>query len=169
MAANDFGSAEFLFFCRRGFSLDGWKSKDLWADNMKPLFSLSNKKPLTYLPWLKLSGSLPIYPSISNSTTTRISWDFKRRKHKVYASPARWTVFNESSNKTIERRYYQFCRDKVDLSSIYQIWGAKVSKFFRIIRISKFPRWLWKRTIGTVGNNRQTEQCFPLVWKQKLK
>ena len=113
LAANNFGSAEFLFFCRRGFSLDGWKSKDLWADNMKPLFSLSNKKPLTYLPWLKLSGSLPIYPSISNSTTTRISWDFNRRKHKVYASPARWTVFNESSNKTIERRYYQFCRDKV--------------------------------------------------------
>ena len=90
------------------------------VDGIKSLWSLSHGKPLTYLPWLELSGSLPIYPTIFNATTTRITWDFKRKKHKVYAFPARWKFIDAYGppNNTIERKYYQFCRDKVKSSNL---------------------------------------------------
>ena len=96
-----------------GFSDDSFSMNQI--DDIEPVLSLSHGKPLTYLPWLKLSGSLP-YPLISNATKTRITWDFKRNKHKVYAYPARWQIIsgNGTSNSTLERKYHQFCRNKVN-------------------------------------------------------
>ena len=104
-------------------------------ERIKSLWSLSHGKPLTYLPWLELSGSLPIYPTIFNATTTRITWDFKRKKHKVYAFPARWKFIdiNGTLNQTIERTYYQFCRDKVNSSNLgksrLRIWISEQYEF----------------------------------------
>ena len=105
------------------------------VDGIKSLWSLSHGKPLTYLPWLELSGSLPIYPTIFNATTTRITWDLKRQKHKVYEFPARWKFIdaNGTSNQTIERTYYQFCRDKVNSSNLgksrLRIWISEQYEF----------------------------------------
>ena len=67
---------------------------------------------MTYLPWLKLSGSLPVYPSIINATTTRITWDFKKSKHQILALQAGWKI--NQLYHTPERKFYQFCRNQVN-------------------------------------------------------
>ena len=137
--------------------------KFIWLAVTKPLTSLDHGKELKYLPWLKNTGALPIYPIIRNSTKTRITWDFIRKKHGVLAFEAGWKIVVDNGTESIQRTFYQFCRNEV--SNCSSTINKKTFSNIRIIRFSKFPKFHWKKTISIA----ETKIFSLLVQKRRKK